>query len=310
MILITGAGGMLGGYLLSQFEDKDILTLGKNLNNDFSFNLSETIPNFENKFFSTVIHAAGTENEADAMQLNFEGTKNLLKALDKNPPDNFVYISSYKVYSRDAGENVNEGNNTWATDIVGKSKALAESELREWCKENNVTLTIIRPARMFGNGVGGDTLQLFNDAVSGKYIHLRGNDARVSLVTAYDVARAIKRIYKKGGLYNAADGKNPKLLEMVEAMTANAGATKRMTHLPSLWAEWIWRLGRWIPSINRNLAPEVVEERMKTLTLDGSLLAKIAGLEYYDTIMVMQLSDPNYPYSYLNESKKATIHEV
>ena len=162
---------------------------------------------------------------------------------------------------------------------------------------------------MFGNGVRGETLQLFNDALNSKYIHIRGNDARISLVTAFDVARGLTKIYRRGGLYNAADGSNPRFIEMVEAMTANAGAKKRMTHLPDAWAAWLWRLGRWIPSIKRNLAPEVVENRMKTLTLNGSLFSETAGIDYHNTIRVMEHLDKDYPYSY-KETKREEVHEV
>ena len=308
-ILITGAGGMLGSYLVEQFREDNILTLGLKDSSDIICDLTKDCPRFGDHRINTVIHAAGTENEKLAMDLNLKGTERLLKSLENLPVQNFVYISSYKVYSRDAGENVDEETNTWATDEVGRSKALAEQMLREWCENHNTTLTVIRPARMFGNGVSGETLRLFNDALSGKYIHVRGNDAGISLVTAYDVARGIRQLYKKGGIYNAADNRNPKFIEMVEAMTANAGAKKRMSHMPAPWAEWLWRLFRWVPSISRNLAPEVVEERMKTLTLDGSRFASEAGISYHDTIAVMEHSDPLYPYSFKNE-KKQPVHEV
>ena len=150
---------------------------------------------------------------------------------------------------------------------------------------------------MFGNGVKGDTLQLFNDALSGKYIHIRGNDAKVSLVCALDVAKGIKEIYQLGGIYNASDNNPVKYIEMVEAMTANAGAKKRMTHLPADWAEWVWRLCKWIPSIHRNLAPKIVEARMKSLTLDGSKFAEKAGIKYHNTISVIERTDKDYPYA-------------
>lgn len=310
MILITGAGGLLGGYLKEEFTREEVATLGLHEQNDYIFDLSRELPDFGGKKFETVIHAAGTEEDAKAMELNLEGTKRLLNSLNSQPPDNFVYISSYRVYSRDAGEGITEETNTWATDETGKSKALAEDLLKEWCGRNDVTLTIIRPARMFGNGVKGETLKLFNDAVYGKYIHVRGNDAKVSMVCAYDVARGIKNLYWHGGIYNAADPNPVKYIDMVEAMTANAGAKKRMTHLPVAWAEWVWRLGRWIPSINRNLHPEVVEKRMKTLTLDGSLFAQKAGIEYYDTLSVIERTNKNYPYSDLKPKPHPDIHEV
>lgn len=300
MILLTGAGGMLGGYLKEQFQDEGTVTLGLRPESDYQVDLTKDVPDFKGKIFSTVIHTAGTEDNPQAMDLNLEGTKRLTQGLNANPPKHFVYISSSKVYSQDAGENVTEDANTWASDEAGKSKALAEDYLKKWCEERDVTLTLVRPARMFGDGVKGETLQLFNDAVNGKYIHIRGNDAKVSIVCALDVAKGIKEIYKRGGIYNVADGKPVKFIELVEALTANAGAKKRMTHLPATWAEWIWRLGRWIPSIHRNLAPEIVEERMKTPTLDGSKFAEASGIKYFDTIAVIERREKEYPYKQEN----------
>lgn len=304
MILLTGAGGLLGGYVMEQFSSEKIATLGLREESDYRVNLTKEIPAFGDSKFETVIHTAGTEENAPAMHLNLEGTKRLLSALEKNPPSNFVFISSCQVYSRDAGENITEDANTWATTDAGKSKALAEDFVKKWCEERDVTLTIIRPARMFGNGVKGETLQLFNDALSGKYIHIRGNDAKVSMVCALDVARGIKEIYRRGGIYNSADRHPVKYIEMVEAMTANAGAKKRMTHLPANWAEWLWRLGRWIPSIHRNLSPETVEARMKTLTMDGTKFAEAAGIEYYDTLAVIEHLDKTYPYTDVRSENK------
>lgn len=308
-VLITGGGGMLGGYLKEEFSGEKVCTLGLAEENDFRIDLRNESPDFQEQKFDTVIHTAGTEENEDAVALNLEGTKRLVQALEKYPPENFVYISSQKVYSQDAGENVDEDTNTWASDEAGKSKALAEGFLKEWCENRDVTLTIIRPARMFGTGVKGETLRLFNDAISGKYIHVRGNDAKVSLVCALDVAKGIRTLYERGGIYNAADGHAVRYIDMVEALTANAGAKKRMTHLPATWAEWVWRLGRWIPSIHRNLSPDVVEKRMKTLTLDGSRFAEKAGLEYHDTLSVIERTHKTYPYQE-GLKKKGPVHEV
>lgn len=289
---------MLGGYMMEQLAGEKVATLGLREEADYRVDLRTSEPDFGDAVFETVIHTAGTESDRDAMALNLEGTKRLTKALEKKVPDNFVYVSSHRVYSRDAGENITEESNTWATDEAGRSKALAEEYLKGWCDERDVRLTIVRPARMFGNGVKGETLQLFNDALSGKYIHIRGNDAKVSLVCALDVARGIRELYKKGGIYNAADDHPVRYIEMVEAMTANIGGKKRMTHLPADWAEWLWRLFRWIPSIDRNLHPATVEARMKTKTLDGSRFAEQAGIRYFDTVAVIERREKGYPFSF------------
>lgn len=310
MILITGAGGMLGSYLMEQFPKEKIVSLGLRRDSDYKVDLTKETPNFGSSEFEIVIHTAGTEEDNDAKSLNLEGTGRLLSALEKNPPKYFVYLSSYQVYSRDAGENIDEETQTWATSEAGKSKALAEQLVKEWGKNHNVITTIIRPARMFGNGVKNDTLQLFNDALTGKYIHIRGNDAKVSLVCALDVARGIKETYTYGGIYNASDNLPVRFIDMVEAMTANAGGKKRMTHLPADWAEWIWRLGRWIPSIDRNLSPVAVEKRMKSLTLNGSKFAATAGIEFFDTISVIERTNKTYPYTQGQVKPKKIIHEA
>lgn len=307
-ILLTGAGGMLGGYIKDEFSTENIKTLGISENSDFKTDLIKETPSLGENEFDLVIHTAGTENNSKANALNLEGTKRLLEGLQSRPPRYFVYISSYKVYSRDAGENLTEESHTWASDETGRSKALAEQLLKDWCEKHDVVLSIVRPARMFGNGVKGDTLTLFNDALSGKYIHIRGNDAKVSIVCALDVAKSIKEIYTFGGIYNASDNRPVKFIDLVEAMTANAGSKKRMTHLPISWAEWIWRYGRWIPFIDRNLSPQVVEDRMKSLTLDGTKLIEAAGFPFHDTIAVIERTAKDYPYSEIK--KKVITHEV
>ena len=305
MVLLTGASGMLGRYVKDML-DESVLTLGRSEGNDFRVNLERAVPDFGNRKFSLIIHCAGTEDDVRADVLNVGGTQNLLRALDAFPPQYFVYISSWQVYSADGGENISEDANTWATTPAGMSKARAEREVAAWACRHGVTLTILRPARMFGNGVAGETLSLFNDAVSGKYIHIRGNDSRLSIVTAYDTARAALLLYGKGGIYNIADGRNPRFIEMVEAMTANIGMKKRMTHLPANWAEWLWRLGRWIPSIERNLNPSIVENRMKTLTLDNSKVEEATGLKFFNTIDVIERVAEDYPYE--SDKPKENLH--
>lgn len=294
-ILITGRSGLLGRYVARQFEGSNISSLGKSRENTFVCDLSVNKPSFNGKKFTTVIHCAGTSSENDAMAVNYDGSLNLLAALEENVPENFIFISSYEVYSADAGEGVDENRPLWATSKVGQSKALAEKKIEEWCSERGVTLTIVRPAILFGTGVKGRMLNLFNDAVSGRYIHIRGNDARLSVVTALDVARFIKRIHTTGGTFNVADGFNPKLIDLVEAMTENHGARKRPVTLPPKWASVIWKFGRFIPLVDSQLNPSILKRRSTTLTLDNSR-ATATGMSFHNTIEVIARRDNTYPY--------------
>lgn len=293
--LVTGASGMLGSYVCRALNDDFAIdSLGLNDADKIRCNLMEDAPDLTGQRYDLVVHCAGSEKD-ELASLNTTGTAHLLQALSQNPPKWFVYVSSCSVYGEE-GEGVGEETMLAPATEAARSKEKAEREVARWAAENDVILTIIRPARMFGTGVGGDTLRLFNDALNGSFIHIRGNEARTSLVTALDVAKAIAALYPLGGIYNLADGTNPKLKTMVEAMTANAGREKRLTTLPASWAGWLWRLCRWIPAIDRNLRPDVAERRMKTLTIDGSKAAIDAHLRYFNTIEVIARRDSDYPY--------------
>ena len=297
-ILITGASGMLGGYLLPimQKEDNVVTTLQRH-DADIICDLTKDTPDFGQKSFDLVVHAAGSHDEADALDLNLEGTRRLLSGLEKNPPKEFVYVSSWEVYSPDSGEGVKEDHQLWASTKVGQSKARAEEMVRKWCADYDVLLTVVRPARMFGKGVKGEMRTLFNDVVNSRYIHVRDNDAKLSLVCASDVAEAIEKLHSIGGTFNISDGKDAKWIELAEAMSSNSGAMKRQTFLPKKLADVAWQLASWIPAVKASLSPDVLSRRSKTLTLSSEAL-KIAFPDWnpYSAIDVIGRVNKNYPY--------------
>lgn len=295
-ILITGWNGLLGRYLMQEFASDKPLTLSRNEESDIRCDLSSEVPVIpEGKAPELVIHAAGSQSETDALAVNLEGTKNLLEGLEKAVPEKFVYISAANVYASDSGENIDEEANTWATDKVGQSKALAEQGVKDWCRKHNVILTILRPATMYGTGMKGAAHEMFLDVVNGRYIHIRGNDAKTSAVMALDVARAARRLAGEGGIYNLSDGNAYTYIDLADAMSANAGAMKRMTHLPRKWADTIYRFGRFIPLVSRSLNPQLLEARSRTLTLSNRKASE-AGVKFHSVGAVLRREDPDYPY--------------
>lgn len=297
-ILLTGASGLLGGYLLPMLNELgEVKTLQRH-NADFICDLTTEAPDFGDRCFDLVVHAAGSTEEDTALDLNLVGSRRLLQGFEKSAPKEFVYLSSWEVYSPDSGEKVAEDHQTWAATKVGQSKARAEQQVKEWCDQRNVKLTILRPARMFGNGVHGEMKTLFNDVVNSRYIHVRGNDARLSLICAIDVAKAIVALHSVGGTYNLSDGKGATWISLAEAMSANSGAMKRQTFLPKQWSEAAWRFTPWIPAVKASLSPEVLARRSKTLTLlDEAIRGVFPGWNPYPTIDVISRQNSDYPYS-------------
>ncbi|MDE6697087.1 MAG: NAD(P)-dependent oxidoreductase [Muribaculaceae bacterium] len=296
-ILLTGASGMLGRYLYPLLKKDNVVTTLQREGADICCDLAKSVPEFGNHTFDMVVHVAGTSDETEAIALNHDGTKRLLAALEQNPPKEFVFVSSWEVYSPDSGENVKEDHPLWAATKVGQSKALAEDLLIKWSAERGMILTILRPARMFGKGVKGEMASLFNDVVRSRYIHVRGNESRLSIVCASDVADIIKNIHSIGGIYNVSDGVGATWLQLAEAMSANAGALKRQTVLPQKWAEMAWRFASWLPAVRASLSPSVLARRTKTLTLSNDLLLdKMHDWKPFHAIDVISRECNEYPY--------------
>ena len=270
--MITGASGLPGRYL------HDIL--------------KSSAPQPE----LTLFHCAGTEEDDRAEELNTVATANLLDSLGDDVPRRLVYVSSWQVYSPDAGEGVDETRPTFARSEAGRSKARTELLLEKWAAARGVVLTGVRPALMFGTGIDGSMKRLFDRVVAGRYVHIRGNDAKMSAVTALDVARAMVRLAGTPGIFNISDGRSHTWLSLAEAMSANAGAVKRMPHLPPRWASAAYRWLGSVPWVADALGPGSLEPVSRTLVLDNTRVRQATGMEFHDTIEVIARRSNDYPY--------------
>lgn len=318
-ILITGDTGMLGRYLwqrleCSASEGADCRLHGLNRR---VCDLSRDVPQFGDVSFDVVYHLAGSEEGGpgnESASLNDEGTRRLLRGLEGCPraPRRLVYVSSHRVYAPDAGEAVTEGRALLPADAAGRSKVRGESAVKHWCAEHGVECIVVRPARMLGEGVHGELARLFDRVMATRYVHVRGNDAAISLITAYDMAEILARLGEvampEGVSYlelNASDGKAHRWIDLCEAMTENAGARKRMPTLPADWAKWGLRLLGWIPSVREMIGGETQKPVSATQILDTTRLHELLGgndstdrtpLILHDTLAVLSRRDPGYPY--------------
>lgn len=294
-VLLTGAHGMLGRYLASVFSDAEIITLGLSKDNDITCDLSVTVPELNGTRFDLVIHAAGTRDESRAEAVNLLGTRRLLEALRQAPPAAFLFISTAEVYGRVDGEMLDESTNTWSSNEFGRSKILAEGEIGNAFAGTDTVVTILRPVWMFGAGLSGWQQQMFIDVVGGRYLHVRDNDAVMSAVTAYDVARAARALWRQGGVYNVSDGKPHRWIDLAEAMSANAGVSKRMPFLPAKWAALAGRLFGWIPGLGF-ISPAVLDRRSRSLTFSNEKIRGAVDFDFFDTVDVIARRDANFPY--------------
>ena len=125
--------------------------------------------------------------------VNVQGTKNVLDAMDKNGVKNIIFTSSVAVYGLNK-ENPNEEHPVDPFNHYGKSKWQAEEVLREWYNKDpeNRSLTIIRPTVIFGERNRGNVYNLLKQIASGKFLMVGKGTNYKSMAYVGNIAAFIK----------------------------------------------------------------------------------------------------------------------
>jgi len=237
--LITGGNGYLGKYISEYLNSLgwDIATLGLKATNTYQCNLKENTPVLLGSF-DFVVHCAGKahffpstkEEKQEFFDVNVNGTKNLLKALEKasSLPKAIVFLSSVSVYGLDKGELVNEEALLQSKYAYGQSKIEAEKVLIEWCNKNQVKYAILRVPLLAGKNPPGNLKNMINSIKKGYYFNISGT-IRKSMVMAKDVAKIVPAALSVGGIYNLTDGYHPYVKDLANLIAKQLGKNPPLT---------------------------------------------------------------------------------
>lgn len=290
-LLFTGGTGFLG-YNCRPILDKhyEVTTCGITDKDEIKANLAKEVPVL-NKKYDVVLHACGkahvvpkTEEEKQQFyEINYQGTVNLCKALEKAwLPKSLIFISTASVYGLDKGQRISEDTPLMAETPYGKSKVMAEEFLQKWCAEKHVILTILRPSLMAGKKAPGNLGAMVNGIKKGFYVNIAGGKARKSLMMAEDIAHLVILSENKGGIYNVCDDIHPSYKELSSLISKQLGARAPIS-IPYCVAWCMAKVGDFLG----NRAP-INSYRLKKLTtpctFDNSKAKKELGWEPLDVI--------------------------
>lgn len=297
ILLFTGQSGTLGHYMRQAFAGFETISIGRSPQDDIQADLRRdfAIPRLK-ATPEVCVHAAATTDPDLAEETNIIGTRHLLNALENHPPRHFVYISCTSVYGLTEGELLSETAAAQPCGTVAASKIKAEKMVWEWCAKKEIKCTILRPAYMFGSGIGGWQEETFKAVSRGYFFLIRGSRSRISVVTALDVAAVVRKIYTVGGIFNVADPRARTFEDLIEAMGRNSGKIKTVFRLPLKWARILAKAGNVFRPISIIMDSKKLDFRTRTLTFDVSRLQNAINHEFYDTIEVIARRDKNYPY--------------
>lgn len=264
-LLYTGGTGFLGANtkpILDQMYE--VTTVGITDRDEIKANFAKEVPELPGRY-DIVLHAAGkahinpkTEEEKKSFyDINYQGTVNLCKALEKvGVPKSFVFISTCGVYGIDNGNYVTEDYPLAGEEPYQKSKIMAEEFLTKWSEEHGVTLGILRPSLMAGKNAPGNLGAMVNGIKTGRYLSINHGKARKSLLMAEDIAHLVPLVAEKGGVYNVCDDTHPSFGQLEEHIANQLGKRKPIS-IPYWFAKSIAifgdLVGSWFPLNSKRL---------------------------------------------------------
>ena len=228
---VIGGSGFIGTNLIELLGKENCYNIDKNPSE--KFNWITTIkdirdPNLEKVILdettNVILLAAEHRDDVSPHSLyydvNINGTRNVLEAMDHKGITDLIFISSAAVY----GLNKKNPDEQFPPDPFshyGVSKWQAEQMLQQWYLKDtqNRSLTIIRPSVAFGENNKGNVHNLLRQIATGSFLMVgRGKNCK-SMAYVCNVAAFIKfclETHTKGvNVYNYTDKPDLTMNELV-----------------------------------------------------------------------------------------------
>ena len=212
MIAVTGANGLLGSFIVRMLiQQKEPFVAIKRKESDVSLlqDVNECITWFDadildivslNEAFRNVTHVIHTaaivsfnpSRARHVMQVNVQGTRNVVNACLANNVERIVHVSSVAALAAQKGQTIITEENKWVEThqqtVYAKSKYLSELEIFRG-QEEGISSVIVNPSLILaGANWDNSSAQIF------KYVWRQSpfySDGSVNYVDVVDVAKII-----------------------------------------------------------------------------------------------------------------------
>lgn len=232
--LITGATGFIGRRLLQPGDRglvRDVATMPGAMRGDLldPASLASACEDIEAIFHCAGYAHAFTSSDPDAhWRINFEGTRNLLRAAGAAGVKRFIFLSSVKAMAEPGDECVNED---WPAEPVtpyGKAKRAAEDAVVEAGVRYGMHVVNLRLAMVYGRGGRGNLERMARGIRAGWFPPLPATGNRRSLVHVDDVVSVMRMVAEapaaNGRTYIVADPRAYSGREIYDAIRAASAA--------------------------------------------------------------------------------------
>jgi len=256
--LVTGGAGFIGRHLVEYLLDNHQITIYDNLSNGTMEKISFLIGKVKfikgdvldfdkllqsSKNFDVIIHLAAKSDVAesvifpeDTINVNVNGTINVLKCCAQNKIRKIIFASSASVYG-DSSDIISEKSVTNPLSPYGKSKLDAETQIRKFAKEFGFCAVILRLFNVYGKGqndqYAGVISKFLKNISENKPLIIYGDGKQTrDFVSVYDVIEAFECaiLSNHTNTYNIASGKSISINELAEIIVSSSGKKLDIIH--------------------------------------------------------------------------------
>jgi dTDP-glucose 4,6-dehydratase len=179
-------------------------------------------------------------SEQEVVDRNLDAVRKVLDVARETGARKVIFISSSGVYGKPTQHRCREDHPTKPLGEYGRSKLLAEEICLEAIEKHDLDVTLFRPMSLFGPGMTGIFVMLYEWVRTGAPVFTLGNGRnRVQAVSAWDVADACVLAATSEGrtrpiLNLGADPEGvPSVEEMVRALISHAGTRSPIVKIPA-----------------------------------------------------------------------------
>jgi UDP-glucose 4-epimerase len=252
VVLVTGASGFIGNHLVPVLENSGWLvrrtvrmpTAGSN---EVLIDGIGPATDWQGSLIGVdaVVHLAArvhhpNEEHADDLyrHVNIEGTLHLARSAAKHGVRQFVFVSSILVNGR-----TTEGRGPFSEKdiltprgVYGRSKAAAETGLREMARDVGMRITVIRPPLVYGAGAKGNFKLLTQAVRRGIPLPFASIRNRRAFLAVENLSSFIKERLTQASeefdVFLVADDEQVSTPEFIRRLAAAAGTRSRLLPVP------------------------------------------------------------------------------